>query len=81
MRALLERLIKCYFGADIASFIGIYLFCFPLLHPKMPESHHPLGTHWVIGETWLILNFLVQILLMYTHQNVSVRCVYLENTF
>lgn len=68
---LLERQIKCYFGADIASFIGIYLFSSPPLHPKEPGLLHPLGSHWIIRETWIILHFLVENVGMYSHRNVS----------
>lgn len=70
MRVLLERQIECYFGADVASFIGFYLFYSPPLHLKTPGSRQTLGTHWVFGETSLIPNFLVEILLMYSRQNV-----------
>lgn len=68
---LLERQIKCYFGVDIASFIGIYLFSSPPLHPKEPGLLNPLGSHWIIRETGIILHFLVENVGMYTHRNVS----------
>lgn len=41
-------------------------FIYFLYHLYIPRE----GSHWIIRETWLILHFFVEIVLIYSHQNI-----------
>lgn len=45
---------------------ALLAFIYFLYHRCVPR----VGNHWIIRETWLILHFFVEIVLIYSHQNI-----------